>query len=262
MTPPLTHHRASVLASQINLTYGKLIKLKDLAVKRIGRGPKIGIFKATLRDPKLIAKKIRTFDLEKVIDENLQGIKKGQKRLREYEETEINQALRIVSKFGGVENLRNAFVEVGHLVTSNMIYKWFYPKERQGRDGIIPNKHWPFIHKAARLHGILLTPEDCDARVEHIKKARIVAFVDRGKIQQRVSYEDRKVLDEHKRKAIARKKREEHKLRSAYKKAFERELKRAIRSAQVAAREAARKTIRDEQNQTPNELYIPKRGPK
>lgn len=66
-----------------------------------------------------------------------------------------NQASRIVSKFGGVRRLA---VAIGYEPTR--VYRWTYPRERGGTDGLVPAASVPIVQTAALAHGVVLTEAD------------------------------------------------------------------------------------------------------
>lgn len=67
----------------------------------------------------------------------------------------VNIASRIIQKFGG------APVVAGIVATDRTaVYKWTYPKERGGCDGLIPSRYHSLLLHAAREKGIELTPSD------------------------------------------------------------------------------------------------------
>jgi len=76
----------------------------------------------------------------------------------------LTQIDRIVLKFGGVKPLQAALKNAGYDVTDITIRRWNYPKKRYGRDGSVPKAPLDAIVRAARLEGIILTPEDLDPR--------------------------------------------------------------------------------------------------
>lgn len=76
----------------------------------------------------------------------------------------MNQATRIIQKFGNVDNLTQALEAVGYSKDPSSIYRWSYAKARNGTSGIIPSFCLPYVITAARLEGILLTSEDLDPR--------------------------------------------------------------------------------------------------
>lgn len=73
------------------------------------------------------------------------------------------QADRVFARFGGVPSLKAALDRVGPQASRTMsaLYRWNLPKSRGGSNGVVPSAAWPDIMKAARLEGVLLTPEDC-----------------------------------------------------------------------------------------------------
>jgi hypothetical protein len=69
-------------------------------------------------------------------------------------------ALRLISRFGGVPELRLALVRVGAALNHSTIYRWTYPTARGGTGGRIPIEHWDAIIAAARNEGLHLDPGD------------------------------------------------------------------------------------------------------
>lgn len=76
----------------------------------------------------------------------------------------LNQAERLIARFGSTSILHARLNEVGLKINIQAIYKWYWPKSRQGTGGLIPTRAWPYIIKAAILEGIVLGPEDFDPR--------------------------------------------------------------------------------------------------
>ena len=73
----------------------------------------------------------------------------------------VSQSEHIISKFGGIDRLEALLKEIGTPKHKTTINRWLYPKGRSsGTGGVIPTKAWPDIIRAARLDGILLTPDD------------------------------------------------------------------------------------------------------
>jgi hypothetical protein len=73
------------------------------------------------------------------------------------------QATRIIQKFGSPYKLSEALKRVSQQAYRHpsVIYRWTYPKGlRNGRGGVIPTSALQDIMNAARLEGIILTPED------------------------------------------------------------------------------------------------------
>lgn len=72
------------------------------------------------------------------------------------------QAESVINKFGGARELARAIKDCfpeDHYNPSS-IYRWMYPKSAGGTGGEIPGYALKKIIKAARMMGILLTPED------------------------------------------------------------------------------------------------------
>jgi DNA-binding transcriptional regulator YdaS (Cro superfamily) len=65
-----------------------------------------------------------------------------------------NQAAKIVAKFGGEAALAKALG-----VSRTRPYVWQYALP-YGSDGLIPATSYAAIERAARIHGVLLTPAD------------------------------------------------------------------------------------------------------
>lgn len=73
----------------------------------------------------------------------------------------FKQAEKIIEKFGGPAKLANALQ-----CDAATIYKWTYPKDKGGTDGLIPSSTMPAVLKAADILGIDLSSEDIDPREE------------------------------------------------------------------------------------------------
>lgn len=72
------------------------------------------------------------------------------------------QAETVINKFGGARELARAIKECfpdDHYNPSS-IYRWMYPVSAGGTGGEIPAPAIKKVIKAARIAGILLTPED------------------------------------------------------------------------------------------------------
>lgn len=74
------------------------------------------------------------------------------------------QAHRVFLKFGGVPNLFEALKVVQRPRQMQAMYKWLYPKDKGGSDGMIPINAMSDILLAARYAGIVLSSEDLDPR--------------------------------------------------------------------------------------------------
>lgn len=77
-----------------------------------------------------------------------------------------SQADRVIGLFGGARRLARTLTALGHPTNPSTVFRWTYPKHRQGTDGMIPTRTWPHILKAARYEGIFLTPDVFDPRVQ------------------------------------------------------------------------------------------------
>lgn len=75
------------------------------------------------------------------------------------------QAERIITKFGGPHRMAKILAAVGKPRRYETILRWLYPRDRNGTDGMVPSGAWPDIFYAARMEGIVITPEDLDPRV-------------------------------------------------------------------------------------------------
>lgn len=70
------------------------------------------------------------------------------------------QAKRVIAKLGGAYSAaRISGLEV------SAIYRWTYPKERGGTEGLIPAASLARVIDAAAKEGIELTSEDLDPRL-------------------------------------------------------------------------------------------------
>ncbi len=87
-------------------------------------------------------------------------------------ERSYSQAERIINKFGGVPNLVKALETAGRPRHRQNIYRWTWPRERGGTGGVIPTSALEDVAEAARIEGVLLTPDDFDPRVK-VKLERI-----------------------------------------------------------------------------------------
>lgn len=77
--------------------------------------------------------------------------------------TPSKQAAKILARFGGPAALSEALralPESRYHRTRTVVYKWLYPKERGGADGMIPHQAVIAVKMAARMQGIFLTPEE------------------------------------------------------------------------------------------------------
>lgn len=77
--------------------------------------------------------------------------------------TPHKQAARIMARFGGPAALAEALQQLPnpkHHRERTVVYKWLYPRERGGADGLIPHQAIAAIALAARMQGIFLTAED------------------------------------------------------------------------------------------------------
>lgn len=102
----------------------------------------------------------------------------------------LNQAERILKKFGGASRLAGLFNSLNIRRNLHSIYKWTYPRERGGTNGLIPGSAMQDILQAARLDGILLTPEDLDPRpspVEFASPQRIPKLEHQAFLEERAA---------------------------------------------------------------------------
>lgn len=70
-----------------------------------------------------------------------------------------SQVERIFAKFGGASKLRKALADVGATRCISALYRWNMERPA-GTGGLVPSSAWPHVLKAARYHGIVITPED------------------------------------------------------------------------------------------------------
>jgi hypothetical protein len=75
-----------------------------------------------------------------------------------------SQAERIIKKFKNARVLSRILTEIGRPRDKSTIYKWLYPRNRQGTGGLVPTKAWDDVLAAARYEGIIITSEDMDPR--------------------------------------------------------------------------------------------------
>lgn len=66
-----------------------------------------------------------------------------------------SQAQRIIRKFGGARRLARLLE-----FEASRVYKWTYPRERGGTDGLIPPPVVPRIQTLAELEKVTLTDSD------------------------------------------------------------------------------------------------------
>lgn len=69
--------------------------------------------------------------------------------------TPMNIAQQIIDKVGGVAKVAKICGR-----TQSWVYKWTYPKERNGRGGIVPHEDAEALLAAAGRGEISVTPED------------------------------------------------------------------------------------------------------
>jgi hypothetical protein len=96
-------------------------------------------------------------------------------RIFEVETLEETQSQRIIRKLGGVAHLLKLLEAIGRPKSKSSIYRWGYPKDKNGCGGLIPTSAWPDILAAARLEGIIFTAEDMDPRSSTQVKKTIYA---------------------------------------------------------------------------------------
>lgn len=82
------------------------------------------------------------------------------------EPTGLNQAERVIRKFGGAARLCLILKALGKPRALSTIYRWGYPDEAGGLGGLIPHTALPDVLAAARVEGIVLSSEDLDPRHE------------------------------------------------------------------------------------------------
>lgn len=89
----------------------------------------------------------------------------------------LSQADRIFNRFGGPKALSDALNAVGLKINRVTVYRWNIArdaKNHNGTDGLIPIKFWTWIFKAAELHGVVISADDCDPRpTVNIKREHI-----------------------------------------------------------------------------------------
>jgi hypothetical protein len=75
----------------------------------------------------------------------------------------VNQAQRIIEKFGGARSLARALDKLGDPNVKrdpSVVFRWSYSKAKGGTGGRIPSTILDAVQAAARLEGILITPLD------------------------------------------------------------------------------------------------------
>lgn len=73
-----------------------------------------------------------------------------------------SQAEKVLAKFGGARSLARALQRLDpkkHRDPAS-IYKWTYPRNKGGTGGLIPGYALGAVLEAARVEGILLSPDD------------------------------------------------------------------------------------------------------
>jgi hypothetical protein len=70
------------------------------------------------------------------------------------------QADRIIARFGNAYRLQEALRRAGYHRSVAAIYKWTYPTERDGTDGMVPTRALQQIIRVARLEGVYLSDDD------------------------------------------------------------------------------------------------------
>lgn len=71
------------------------------------------------------------------------------------------QAQRILDRFGGARKLARYYSDfTGEPLAPSVVYRWTYPQERGGTDGMIPGPRLQVIIRMAEFFGIDLTKED------------------------------------------------------------------------------------------------------
>jgi len=76
------------------------------------------------------------------------------------QERTLTQAERVISKFGGPKALVIALENAGYSRDVATIYKWTYAQSRGGTGGLIPTQALRYVLEAARIEGVMLTPND------------------------------------------------------------------------------------------------------
>jgi len=84
-----------------------------------------------------------------------QETKLAMQQLETGDKPRLTQAERVILKFNGARKLAKA---IGCDMAT--VYKWTYPKAKQGCEGLIPSSAMRKVLAAARREGILLTNED------------------------------------------------------------------------------------------------------
>lgn len=85
----------------------------------------------------------------------------------------VCQAERVIRKFGNARRLWRVLMDLGIRYEVSTIYKWAYPRSKQGRGGMIPSRAWGDILKAARSEGVVITSEDFDPRPMKVDVVRL-----------------------------------------------------------------------------------------
>lgn len=74
----------------------------------------------------------------------------------------LTQAAAVFKKFGGVPALFKALQSIGceRVTDISAVYRWDLPKAGGGTGGMIPSSTLPFVLRAARHDGIVITKDD------------------------------------------------------------------------------------------------------
>lgn len=70
------------------------------------------------------------------------------------------QAQRVYDKFGGVPALVDALKDAGVERNASSVYRWNMPRSKGGCGGVVPSSAMPDILAAARVCGLVFTPDE------------------------------------------------------------------------------------------------------
>lgn len=73
---------------------------------------------------------------------------------------ETCKAQRVIDAFGGVPRLARYLKEAGYDVSNATVYRWTYPKSRQGTGGTIPARWAKPLKTLAELYGVEVADRD------------------------------------------------------------------------------------------------------
>lgn len=83
---------------------------------------------------------------------------------QEHESIKLSQAERVIVKFGGPKAMADLLRELdtfsGTKWSASTVYRWLYPRSKNGTNGIIPQDKMEIIKRVARYCGVHITEDD------------------------------------------------------------------------------------------------------